>query len=341
MDQHTESGYVTITTTGQYADAEKDLEEQVFKFISVWLGATAYGKSDLAFCDRNFNAFTPGIYAVLLVITMPVMVQRARRTSWIFVYATAHLFVAITLYTIMALYSSTKAFGMHLAGSSPPIEHYKAYSRWDNVAQSLLTDWAVCSADVVIIYRCYLIWERRLLVIAVPALLLLLNLTVAVVQNTFWIDSELIPYDQAMPFFNMLFPVNLSQNCLTTGLISYQIWRQHRQSRAAGVLSDGISLFTVMRIVIESASIYTAQFLLMMILWYTGNRSHVLFHGTLLPSIGIVFLLVALRTYVAQPREMNSELINMTPWPGMGTDIEELTPQSPSTAARTMMQRDK
>jgi hypothetical protein len=91
-------------------------------------------------------------------------------------------------------------------------------------------------------------------------------------------------------FLNSTFPLNLIQNIMTTGLISIRIWAQHKQTVQAGVkfVSAGgaPSLLMVLRIVIESAMIYTIQMLVITILWYVNHPAVVVVQHATLPSIG-------------------------------------------------------
>jgi hypothetical protein len=86
----------------------------------------------------------------------------------------------------------------------------------------------------------------------------------------------------------MVYPVNLSQNILTTGLIAYRIWCQHRESRACGLsqLSNPLNLTSLIRIIIESALIYTLHILILFILDLISHPAQVILHATLIPSIG-------------------------------------------------------
>jgi hypothetical protein len=97
----------------------------------------------------------------------------------------------------------------------------------------------------------------------------------------------LMTFKQIMPFVNMIYPINLAQNILTTGLIAYKIWKQHVISRDSGLYSAANwNMLTVMRIMIESASIYTIQQVVLCVLSFLHHPAQVIIHATLIPSIG-------------------------------------------------------
>lgn len=88
-------------------------------------------------------------------------------------------------------------------------------------------------------------------------------------------------------FLNVVFPINLIQNIMTTGLIAYKIWAQYRESRASGLMmSSSLSLLSVVRIIVESALIYTVEMLALIILYYKAHAGIVVVQYILPPSIG-------------------------------------------------------
>lgn len=172
--------------------------------------------------------------------------------------------------------------------------------------------------------------------------------TATTTVNLYWFGHpSSIPLPIMQLFLNVTFPLNLLQNVLTTGLIAIRIWSQHRQTVQAGVkfVSAGgaLSLLMVLRIVVESAMIYTIQMLIITILWYLGHPAIVIVQHATLPSIGsslplsskspphdlisldallgIVFVLMIVRTYLPRSRTIDelpsfnfSPVERVAPW---------------------------
>lgn len=76
---------------------------------------------------------------------------------------------------------------------------------------------------------------------------------------------------------NVLYLANLAQNILTTGLIVFKILHQHHISSAAGIRSadSRLRLTHVVRILIESALVYTIQLLILIILCLRRHNAQV------------------------------------------------------------------
>jgi hypothetical protein len=87
--------------------------------------------------------------------------------------------------------------------------------------------------------------------------------------------------------FKLTYPLNFAQNVLTTSFIAYRIYTQYRVSRAANAgISNKLNFVAIMRIIVESALIYTVQVLLLIIFWYTGSPALVIVQHAITPSIG-------------------------------------------------------
>lgn len=81
-----------------------------------------------------------------------------------------------------------------------------------------------------------------------------------------------------------------AQNVLTTGLIIYKIVKQHRASRAAGLVvvstSNSMSLLSVAKIIVESALPYTLTLLMVIVLSFLGHPLLFVARSALIPCIG-------------------------------------------------------
>lgn len=87
---------------------------------------------------------------------------------------------------------------------------------------------------------------------------------------------------------NAIYPLSLIQNVMTTGLITLKIWTQHRQSSASGVVdrSSRLTLIRIIRIIIESAMVYTIQLCVLIILYFRDDTFQYVVQSAIVPSIG-------------------------------------------------------
>lgn len=166
-----------------------------------------------------------------------------------------------------------------------------------------------------------------------------------------------IDFKTLLPVLNSIYPMALVQNILTTSLLSFKIWRQHRASVAAGVDSGGsaLSLIHVLRIVVESAMVYTLQIFVLIILYFRQNNVQFIFQAATVPSIGeshslipqsphhltalyitgIVFVLIAFRVHLARNKMILGSGMgtSIPPWFNEGDISVELNAQASSSTS--------
>ncbi|KAF6749056.1 hypothetical protein DFP72DRAFT_548225 [Ephemerocybe angulata] len=263
------------------------LNAQMYMLVGFWLEAMIYGA-----------------YAILFIASVVISLKGRKRGasfSPIFFFSTISMFIMITVYTFINLYRGIRAFALTVVPPNP-IAYYSDFSQWDNYAFAVIVTMLVWHADALVIYRCFIIWSRNFWVVLVPGLLLLLSFAVNTITLTAFKHPDAVPLSTVTIFLSMVYPVNLAQNILTTGLISYRIWSQHRKAHSTGLMrvSASMPLLTVIRIIIESALIFTVQQILLLILLELNHTAQVILHATLVPSIGIVFVLMTLRTHIAR-----------------------------------------
>jgi hypothetical protein len=222
--------------------------------------------------------------------------------------------------TAISIYRGIRAYALALVPPMP-VSYYHNFAMWDNLASPFIVTFLVWHADILVvsrvvvpslvdldvpsqIYRCYVVWGRRLSIVTVPLLLLLVSIgasfllylglvaddSIVINSITFrvFVVPGSIPRSITSVLFAMVYPVNLAQNILTTGLISFRIWCQHKESQASGLSQSGfgMSLLNVIQIIVESAMVYTIQQLLLLVLNVLQHPAQVILHATLIPSIG-------------------------------------------------------
>ncbi|KAJ2912445.1 hypothetical protein MD484_g7964, partial [Candolleomyces efflorescens] len=220
------------------------------------------------------------------------------------------------------------------------------WERWDAYAFPIILGVLTWVGDILVIYRCFLIWQRNYYIVVLPVLLLLASIGTTSVNLWWFRHTTSIPWPVMSRLFKITYPLNFAQNVLTTGCIAYRIYMQYRVSKAAfavptgggganpsgginpsggaggstgvggregaregaregtpkrpGATNNKLNFIAVMRIIVESALIYTVQMFLLILFWYTGSPAVVIVQHAITPSIGIVFVLIAIRTHVAK-----------------------------------------
>ncbi|TFK18278.1 hypothetical protein FA15DRAFT_675398 [Coprinopsis marcescibilis] len=272
---------------------ELNRTEQYYVILAFWFGGWIYGMYFILFITSTYITWKSN------------SLGSRSRVSLIFFWATVWMFVLTTYYMAANISRHLNAF-FEFPVKNPgkyAKEYLKDYTQWDNWSFAFIMDLLVWTGDALAIYRCFIVWNHNLWTIIVPCLLLVLSFIINTTALVYFKNPANVPMHIMKPFFNLIYPVNIAQSCITTGLIAFKLWSQHRATRRAGLqISVGVNLVTVIRIIVESAAIFTVQQIILMGFFYAGHSGHLFLHGTLMPCIGIVFLLISVRVYAARSR---------------------------------------
>lgn len=223
----------------------------------------------------------------------------------------------ITCYTMLKLYVTDTNVAPIINGVRPPMP-------WDVYLFVVMLTVVGWITDVIMIYRVYLIWSRNIWVTLLPSAVLIVSLASG--SFNFWYTLHFDKFNprKATLIRGLWFPMSLVNSLLTTGLISYRIWTQHRRMSAAGVkVATGrggqTSLVMVLRIIIEGAMIWTVVMLVTAVLFFMDHQSAIIVKHASVPCAGIVFALITIRTQNARnahPSSVASEQATSFALPG-------------------------
>ncbi|KAF6764257.1 hypothetical protein DFP72DRAFT_871312 [Ephemerocybe angulata] len=251
-------------------------------------------------------------YACLFIATCRIMLKRRRIenfASGVFLVCNTSIFILATIHNATSLYRLVRAYALVIVPPHPYM-YFNEFNRWDNFSHLVILALCTWIGDGLVIYRCFLIWRRNLWVIVLPVVFLLVSMATTFVNWRWFKHPQDFKMNEIIPIFNLTFPLNMAQNVLTTGLIAYKIYMQHRASRASGLqLSSAVNLVTIVRIIVESAMVYTIVTAIIIILFFVHHPAVVVPQYALPPSIGesfhdrlevLSFALIAIRTHVAR-----------------------------------------
>ncbi|TEB30963.1 hypothetical protein FA13DRAFT_1630145 [Coprinellus micaceus] len=205
------------------------------------------------------------------------------------------------------MYRLIRAYGFILSEDATPIGYFhKSPLGWDAISNPILMGFQIWVGDALAIYRCYIIWGHNFWVIVVPVLLAAAAVGVNLTLYS-WFPKPWTPYEKLIGVINAGYPLAFAQNVLTTSLIAWKIWRQHCASQQSGLkAANNISLIQVIRIIVESAMVYTLQVFILNVLYFVGHPL----------QFASVFVLIAIRVHVAKSESRNNTVASslIPPW---------------------------
>ncbi|TEB27282.1 hypothetical protein FA13DRAFT_1816426 [Coprinellus micaceus] len=252
-----------------------------------------------------------GVYVLLFLLSLKVLRRKDRRrtTSATFVFAMSlAMFTLITIHNFANVHRMLQAFVTIPSTDlsiTAPVVFLRDWSTWDCYIFAVILALLTWMADVLVIYRCYLVYQGSYRIILLPCTLLLACVANTSITLHWFRHTDSIPWNSTMKYIVQLtYPLNVIQAVLTTGLIAHRIYSQHRQSARAGIRNKDVigtvSLILILRIIVESAAIYTIEQLLLCVLWAIGNKAVVIVQHAMVPTIGAVSSLMTVRMHIAR-----------------------------------------
>lgn len=175
-------------------------------------------------------------------------------------------------------------------------EYYNVLAEFTQIFGSTMYIVQTFVGDGVAIYRCYIVWSRRLVVILFPCTLYIgslvtgIGILVTMGQAT---DGSLVFVDKLGRWISSFFAFTLVTSTTCTFMIASRIWYLSHQSALEG--TRGSSLHPVARVVVESGAIYSSMLIALLILYGQKSWFQYIVVDALSSLIGIVFSIIIVR----------------------------------------------
>ncbi|KAJ7802433.1 hypothetical protein B0H14DRAFT_2892387 [Mycena olivaceomarginata] len=237
-------------------------------------------------------------------------VQRLRRSGeirWFLVSVFWFIFVVNTFDDVIGLVHNLAAF-VKYKGSGGAKEELTNIHDWINIVRSFDQTANMIVGDFVLIYRCFVVYNRRWPVVVPSFVLYLTGIAMAIklmhVEITTTAGNGAITLNSNVikPWWSAFFAITAAQNVLTTSLLVWRIWRVEHQNvmfrgrTASFTPVQQPRLRKVIRVVAESGLAYsTLVFLTFVVSVCNSNALYPLSDATL-QATGITFNVIIIRS---------------------------------------------
>ncbi|KAF9528352.1 hypothetical protein CPB83DRAFT_854456 [Crepidotus variabilis] len=224
--------------------------------------------------------------------------------NWPMVAVSSILLGVATMDLSLGFYHVLKAF-VFLNGEGGAVTVFADISNWVNITRSTTFIVQTNLGDMMLIYRCWVIWCRSWRVVA-PSICLWLG-TVAMTTWLLWIESTLrvkvlLNARQLRPSGISFWVLSTVLNITTTALLVYKIWlverenRSTRMSRMGGHHRQYTKIEYIIRYIVESGVLCTGMALVSFIPFILGSTVFYPVTDVQVVLIGIAFNLIIIRT---------------------------------------------
>jgi len=235
------------------------------------------------------NCIFLGVLVILYCMSIHFWLKRSPSNRPLFTLITSTILVLFSV-LFVAFHIS---FALDAPFGSPAVTEWFAQTGdWRQITESVLIAVAGLLADIMLIYRCWIVWSKRWLPVLLP--LVIWCATVATTSCTMWelilitarLEGLFAPQFERFSMASM--GMSLILNIFVTGLILYRIWLARSLNAVRG-------LAPIVYAIVESGSLYVVTLLVWMILGLKGSFGYNVILGCMVPIYGIVFTLLLVR----------------------------------------------
>ncbi|KIK61736.1 hypothetical protein GYMLUDRAFT_73243 [Collybiopsis luxurians FD-317 M1] len=242
------------------------------------------------------------------------VLRSASSINWIVFIVAILLAILSTLDIALGLMHAIEAF-IFYTGPGGSNARFTGLTDWVNILKTCNIVFGKLISDGVLIYRCWVVYNKSWFIISFPLLLWLgyLGLAIFVVYleasagNPHVLLTGPGSLSSLTPSITAGWTMSLVNNILATGLIVYRIWQVDKNSSmyAAQSVPSSHGFFSrsgkrtrlqnVIRIIIESGGLYTVMALITFITFETGSASFYPTSDAELQILSIAFNLIVIR----------------------------------------------
>ncbi|KAK0501892.1 hypothetical protein EDD18DRAFT_1347957 [Armillaria luteobubalina] len=247
-----------------------------------------------------------GVYLVSFCLCIRYLVwercpefELNKRPNWKFIIVTLLLLILTTMHVSCALARTFQA---------PNSER-----SWVDIIVSLGIGMAVVTVDAILIYRCWIIYMKRWIVIALPVLVWTGSVIITIYSAVKRVRSypQEVPSPDAVRRFAhekcwiIFLALTIFQNILTTALIAWRITIVDRESSQYRIQRKGSRCQRSVRLIIESGSLCTLAACLAFITFLSGGKFGLIAADLEIQLVSIAFNLIIIRSANRSSDEYN------------------------------------
>ncbi|KIP01987.1 hypothetical protein PHLGIDRAFT_122858 [Phlebiopsis gigantea 11061_1 CR5-6] len=244
-----------------------------------------------------------GMYLITFIMSTYYLWRKAESrktvTNNLLISANILLFLLTTAQTIVGIHQVVSPFASDVLEVPLRELFATAVSAAEDIASLALFIVELIVSDAFLIYRLWVVYSQDWRIVAMPACALVLAVVSEsiFVNNASRVTSEEGIFGSAGDALWLMIGLicDVFVNVYCTVSISIKIWRSQRRTRDATRYLRSTSAVNILTIIIESATLYTACMLSMLISYACGSLGGIIMIDLAAPVIGLAFCLIIIR----------------------------------------------
>ncbi|KAJ7245620.1 hypothetical protein B0H12DRAFT_781858 [Mycena haematopus] len=249
------------------------------------------------------ETFFNGVFTTLFAATLPLILKKTINNSNRLLLPTLCLIWVLSIsHWILDIIRVMQAFLDNPAGA---IVYYADVANPLEVAKTTVYVAITMTGDFFLIFRCFMVWNRKWVVVIIPILLWLgTGVTGYAVPHGFVVARRGGVFLKGLNLWiTSFFAMSLTLNIICTTAIAYRIIRT-RMDMPQYYAQNG-HVYSALIIFLESAGIYSSSLLILLVIYTAKSNAQYIMLDVTTSLIGLTFSMILLRLAMAksQPEE--------------------------------------
>ncbi|KAF8806051.1 hypothetical protein BYT27DRAFT_7141559 [Phlegmacium glaucopus] len=262
---------------------------------------------EATFIGTVLEGLTYGLYCVMFVLYIQVHTRKKRVDRDLLIYPLSTLFILCTAFFALDF---VEEFLTIMRGQR------RQFLVWRlNIITSAIYSFIDFIAQGVLMYRCWVVWNRQVLIIVVPFILSIISLATSLT-----LVGELVILGKTQQFNDppawftpigiLSFSLSLAVNAIFTGLLVFKIVKTSLAFRRSGARNPGgkNDYLPLISILIESGVVLFVVELLWVVLFSLNSNEFYLFGGPIAITYGIIPTMIVVRVGMGNANNQTSSL---------------------------------
>ncbi|KAJ6483681.1 hypothetical protein DFH09DRAFT_1211906 [Mycena vulgaris] len=255
------------------------------------------------------ETFNIGIFTTLFAATLQLILKKTiSNTNRLLLPTLCLIWVLSMTHWIIDIIRVMQAFLDDPAGA---LVYYADVSNPLEIAKTAVYTTVTITGDFFLIFRCFMVWNRKWAVVIVPILLWL-----GTVVTGYGATHALLLARRGGVFFHGLnlwittfFAMSLSLNIICTTAIAYRILRTRMDLHKYHAQNSRV--YSALIIFLESAAIYSSSLLVLLIVYVLNSNAQYIMLDVTTSLIGVTFSMILLRLSMAQSQPEEDSLASL------------------------------
>ncbi|KAJ3560834.1 hypothetical protein NP233_g10572 [Leucocoprinus birnbaumii] len=274
---------------------------------------------------------------------------RPSEIRWLMAVVAMTFFALSTFDVAIGLLHNVQAF----IRSTDSEAAFHNIGEWINIARTVDQVVIGIIADFVLLYRCWIVYARRWLVITPSLVLYLGGIATAIkliqVEASPKTDRGItLASNSTVPWNSSFFALAAAQNILTSGILIWRLWRVERSVQRYGSQPNYHQprhLRQVIRVIAESGAAYTMTVFFAFVASVSHSNAIYPVSDTALQAAGIAFNVILVRSSVKRDQwfatfDHTGRQPSISTWRGGGMNIGTTSSRGPAPATTDKISPD-